>query len=1226
MTTLLEAVGAAVWRASWQATVLALLVMLLLRLLGERMAPRWRYLLWTVVVIRLLLVTTPAAPWSAFNLVGWKTEAGSPTAVAKQADSATAGTSQGRSRESQEDVSGVDINAQASPEEYSEVEAAISPQAATATPATLAVRIQPAAAISAPVAHRGEFIARALALIWLAGCALFALQLAIKSVVLHRRLAACRPVTDTEVLNLLELARRQAGCKRIPELLVTPDAISPCIAGSWLPRIIVPETIVTGASKDQLRHVLAHELAHLVRGDLWMNWLLLAARIMHWFNPVAWWTIRAVQAERESACDELALAALGEADRPAYAATIVELARALAPSALAPAMIGLFSSAGRLKARVERLVQRPSVIIIPTPLAAACLLALALLGLTDAIPAAGPPAPGAPRTQAKSAVNTASDAANAEMSRGGTVSLRGRCLDYVDKSSIAGVRVRLFKAEGRTAPIVEAANTVTDDKGRFEFPELIPPRPHLPVDQFVYLLTAEADGRPLAMRRLWEMGGADPLFMEIHILREATTLSGTILNSRGQPLTGAKATPWDKIALWDIDGREHAGMLSSTSGADGRFEIKRVPDYAKARGDDSGGSFAISVLHPDHPRTILRVPELPADVEVVLPDGCVVTGTVMDAVTGKPATDAVVVAIGADELAEFPGPIEIPAAINSSGRFRLMLAEGRYSFRVDAKDRVCVALTDRECPAGQTVELPQFDLIGGGFISGRVVNAASKEPVVSSDRGGRIALGFYGPSQPKGRFFSPIRHANVDDAGHFTLRAAPGDNYPYFVNNQGDRMAWNTLKQPPVVVKAGETTRYDMLITPPASRAEKLAAARKFVESLPRQPIERTARILLVFRKLSQTVDETELWCTLIRELVAMGPDAVPKLCAELDFATSDRMLRRLAFALRAIGDPRAVPALIRALPRTLLPSSSDYGLPVEDAELTKLMQQRNGQDEGETLFRFGRPVREVCSALSKLTGHTTDEAELFDINRSEDPRREILQRRRFQRKAERWQTWWEEHWQEFTADAAYHKVNLKVVDEPLPPVSRTLGAQARLGSGIYGAILSPAIQGGRHAMHFSDLDTRLHPRWPENIAKDEGRFDQRRLAAWAAEKGVDLMCITHRAPDGTETFVLRAFNLKAWEISPRDLRNLDKLIAAGKLPEGRPVGDLLMHYDEKAKQLVPDANAAFIYLTREGSLGLIETTDRVTLTVDLARTFTDPPPGVGFFKGIRYNHKEIIP
>ena len=63
-----------------------------------------------------------------------------------------------------------------------------------------------------------------------------------------------------------------------------------------------------------------------------------------------------------------------------------------------------------------------------------------------------------------------------------------------------------------------------------------------------------------------------------------------------------------------------------------------------------------------------------------------------------------------------------------------------------------------------------------------------------------------------------------------------------------------------------------------------------------------------------------------MRELVAVGGNAVPQLCAELDLTTEDRMLRRLAFALRAIGDPPAIPALIRAIPRTLVPAVTREG------------------------------------------------------------------------------------------------------------------------------------------------------------------------------------------------------------------------------------------------------------------------------------------------------------
>jgi beta-lactamase regulating signal transducer with metallopeptidase domain/5-hydroxyisourate hydrolase-like protein (transthyretin family) len=1214
MMFLLDSVGPAVWRASWQATALALLVCLLVRSLGERISPRWRYLLWSVVMIRFLFVATPAAPWSVFNLVPRQTEKRAPEMVNEQAD-----------RETRLDSNGEVLEAQRTPGQLRTVndsprnlslgsETPARPPKLTVVKPVILARTALESSSSLSEMAVAPFVARILSSIWLAGSLLCGLHLARTAVALRRRLVACRLVTDAAVLKLLETACLRIGRKRIPNLLVTPDSISPCIVGTWNPRIIVPEAIVTASSTIWLRHVLLHELAHLVRADLWTNWLLLTTRIVHWFNPAAWWTIRAMQSEREAACDELALAELGEADRHAYAATIIELASHLAPSPMAPAMIGLISSARRLKARVERLLQFPSVSRIRAPFAVVCLLGIALPGLTDAIPATvDPPQP--PAASDKTPSKPATVPAKGATPESKTATLSGRCIDQSDRSALPGVRVRLFKVEGRTAPIVEAANTVTDGEGQFEFANLTLPRPEAPVDRLIYLVFAEAAARPIGLGGMWTMMESDPLHMEISILRDMTALSGTVLDSHGLPVKGAK------VSQWAIDGRLVPGILSATTDVDGRFQINRIPDFQKVFVRPNGAMFTIS--HPDFPQTEAQVADLPANVSFTLTDGCKVTGMVTDGVTGKPAVGAVVVANQDGGTAEFP------TATNDAGRFQMVLVEGRYTFRVDAKDRVCVAVTDRECLAGDTLELPPLELNAGGFISGRVVNTATGKAVAVSQGNRPIAIGLYGPSQPYGKVISPTRLTTVDDAGRFTVRAAPGENFPYFVNIQGDRMSWDTHKQAPVLVKEGETTTYDMLITPEIPPATKLHAARKLVDSLPAQPTERTDRILLEYRKLNRTVDETELWCTLMRELVAIGPDSVPRLCSELDLTTEDRMLRRLAFALRAIGDPRAVPALIRALPKTLLPSSSDYGLIVEDRELTAFMQKHDlNPGTGGTYFSLGRPVREICSALSKLTGQITDDPELFGITLSEDPRRQVMQRRLYERNALRWRTWWEMHSRELTDDVTYQKVNLKVLPETLPPASRTLGPHARLANneGVIGAILSPAIQDGQHATYFLDLDTGFHPQWPAQFPKDQTKLDQKQLAAWASENGVDLMCIAHPGTDGGWTFVLRGFDLKAWELTPRDLRNLDKLIAASKPPEGREVGELLMHYDPVTRQLIPDANAAFLFVTREGSFGILETTDRVTRTANLTGAAGSPTPGVGFFEGVRFNLKTIIP
>jgi hypothetical protein len=350
----------------------------------------------------------------------------------------------------------------------------------------------------------------------------------------------------------------------------------------------------------------------------------------------------------------------------------------------------------------------------------------------------------------------------------------------------------------------------------------------------------------------------------------------------------------------------------------------------------------------------------------------------------------------------------------------------------------------------------------------------------------------------------------------------------------------------------------------------------------------------------------------------------VPQLCAELDQTTEQRMLRRLGFALRAIGDARAVPALVRAIPKTLQPPLSDYGLVVDNNELAAFMREHDldgGQGRG-TSFGFGRPVREIFGALQKLTNQDFGDEVLFSVVvSSDDPRAQSMQRRLYFEQAQRWQEWWESHAKELTNDAAYHRVGLVIPEEVPQSVPLSHSPNAKLGEKFVGVTLSTPIERGAS---FLDLDTGVKPPWPNDWAHDveiEGRPE---VAQWAAENGIDLMCVTYKSPTGESTYALRAFNMRLWELAPADARNIEKRLKSGKLA-GQPAGELLLHYDRETKQYAPDQNAEFLYMTREGGMGLLEVTDRVTRVEDLTGRF-DTPKGVGFTKGVRFNYTPIKP
>src|SRR4029079_12024706 len=85
----------------------------------------------------------------------------------------------------------------------------------------------------------------------------------------------------------------------------------------------------------------------------------------------------------------------------------------------------------------------------------------------------------------------------------------------------------------------------------------------------------------------------------------------------------------------------------------------------------------------------------------------------------------------------------------------------------------------------------------------------------------------------------------------------------------------------------------------------------------------------------------------------------------------------------------------------TLFRSCSDYGLIVGDAGLLEFMQTHDlGPGKGGTHFDLGRPVREIVGALHRLTKQNLDDADLFSMSLSEDPRRQALQRGVYRRQA----------------------------------------------------------------------------------------------------------------------------------------------------------------------------------------------------------------------------------
>ncbi|MCM8557367.1 M56 family metallopeptidase [Sphingomicrobium sediminis] len=101
-------------------------------------------------------------------------------------------------------------------------------------------------------------------------------------------------------------------------IYISPAATVPVAAGLLDRRIYLPGDFSSRWSEEEAAMILAHELAHHRRGDLWANLLGFIILSLHWFNPVAWAAWHRFRIDQECACDADVLAQRNGAQREIY--------------------------------------------------------------------------------------------------------------------------------------------------------------------------------------------------------------------------------------------------------------------------------------------------------------------------------------------------------------------------------------------------------------------------------------------------------------------------------------------------------------------------------------------------------------------------------------------------------------------------------------------------------------------------------------------------------------------------------------------------------------------------------------------------------------------------------------------------------------------------------------------------------------------------------------------
>lgn len=209
--------------------------------------------------------------------------------------------------------------------------------------------------------------------IWIAGVLLFSARAA-GGWTRARKLKLLADVTSGELEGMLQWLKRRLAVSVPVRLGLSAMVQVPMVIGWLRPHILLPVTALTGLSASQIQAILAHELAHIRRHDYLANLLQTAIETLLFYHPAVWWVGKQMRIERENCCDDIAVAACGNAFEYAGALAEMEEIRGSAP---APA---LAASGGELLARVRRILGQPDRVSRPSGALAAVALVLVVAG------------------------------------------------------------------------------------------------------------------------------------------------------------------------------------------------------------------------------------------------------------------------------------------------------------------------------------------------------------------------------------------------------------------------------------------------------------------------------------------------------------------------------------------------------------------------------------------------------------------------------------------------------------------------------------------------------------------------------------------------------------------------------------------------------------------------------------------------------------------------------
>ena len=271
-------------------TATALLIIVFKLIFKNRISAKWHFLVWAILLIRLVFPVLPSTPVSIFNFAKMDEQSVTSSSVVNIVSQ------EGYYRQNDEPRYSLTFGENAVPDNNK--------------PDSDGVYYN----TNVHAFRFGEFFA----MIWAAGALVLSVYFIIVLIIYRRGLKKKRHECDEKTLSVFNFCKERLGIKRSVRLYFADT--TPVLTGLFRPSIHIPDSY----SEHELEAVLIHELCHLKHLDVLWSGVAAAVLCLNWYNPVIWVSFFMFKRDIELYCDERTLKFTG--NKQSYAKLLLKTA------------------------------------------------------------------------------------------------------------------------------------------------------------------------------------------------------------------------------------------------------------------------------------------------------------------------------------------------------------------------------------------------------------------------------------------------------------------------------------------------------------------------------------------------------------------------------------------------------------------------------------------------------------------------------------------------------------------------------------------------------------------------------------------------------------------------------------------------------------------------------------------------------------------------------------